>query len=145
MHVSPIPAGYPTLVPSCAVRDCERAVKAYQDVFGARLRLRLDYPDGKIAHCELAFGDSVMMMGEATNGVEPHGSRLAIYVTDCDAACEQARRTGFTVLSPPENQFYGDRSARVSDPFGNFWFIQTHIEDVSPAEMKRRMAAMPAS
>jgi PhnB protein len=143
MAVKPIPAGYHTLTPSCAIRGCSEAIDVYKKVFGAELVMRFDMPDGKIAHCELRFGDSTAMMGEATQ-VEPYNMHLMIYVADCDASFKRATDAGFMVKQPPTDQFYGDRNARVVDRFGNEWFISTHIEDVSEEEMKRRMAKMMA-
>jgi PhnB protein len=140
MAVKPIPDGYNTITAFCAIRGCADAVQAYRKVFGAEERVRMDYPDGKIAHCELRFGDSNVMMGEATGEVPVHNMRLMIYVLDCDAIFQRAVSAGFTSKEPPKNQFYGDRNARVVDPYGNEWTIATHVEDVPPEEMKRRMA-----
>jgi PhnB protein len=140
MAVSPIPAGYNTLTPGCSVRNCARAVDLYRKVFGAEQRVRYDAPDGTVAHCELRFGDSNIMMGEATEQHPSFNTHLMIYVPDCDAVFQRAVLAGFQVKEPPRNQFYGDRNARVVDPFGNEWYISTHVEDVSEEEMRRRMA-----
>jgi PhnB protein len=144
MAVKPIPEGYHTLTPACAIVGCDKAVELYRKVFDAQLHLRMDYPNGKVAHCELRFGDSIAMMGEAeaSMGVNPYNMHLMVYVTDCDAVFKRATDAGFTAKEQPKNQFYGDRSARVTDPFGNEWFIATHVEDVPEEEMKRRMAKM---
>jgi len=140
MAVSPIPAGYNTLTPACALHGCARAIEVYRKVFGAEERVRFDAPDGTVAHCELRFGDSTVMMGEASPQHPAFGAHLMIYVPDCDAIFQRAVSAGFTVKEPPKNQFYGDRNARVVDPFGSEWYIATHVEDDSEEEMKRRMA-----
>jgi PhnB protein len=141
MAVKAIPDGYNVLTPGCAIVGCDRAIETYKDIFGAEQRIRMDYPDGKVAHCELRFGDSNVMMGEATQ-VEPYNMHLMIYVPDCDAVFARAQAAGWKVKEPPKDQFYGDRNARVVDPYGNEWFISTHVEDVPDDEMKRRMAKL---
>lgn len=140
MAVKPIPAGYNTITPGCSVRGCAQAIDVYRKVFGAELKARYDAPDGTVAHCELRFGDSTVMMGEASEHHPAFSAHLMIYVADCDAIYQRAVSHGFKVKEPPKNQFYGDRNARVVDPFGNEWYIATHVEDVSEEEMKRRMA-----
>ncbi|HSB19653.1 MAG TPA: VOC family protein [Anaeromyxobacteraceae bacterium] len=142
MAVKPIPDGYNTLTPFCALRGCAEAIDVYRKVFGAELRMRFDAPDGTVAHCELRFGDSNVMMGEATKEVPVHNMRLMMYVPDCDATYARALSAGFTSKEPPTNQFYGDRNARVIDRFGNEWYVSTHVEDVSEEEMRRRMAKL---
>jgi PhnB protein len=142
MAVKPIPDGYRTLTPSCALRRCADAIEAYRKVFGAEVRMRFDNPDGTVAHCELGFGDSIAMMGEATQEVPVRNMSLMIYVPDCDAVHRRAVAAGFTSRQPPQDQFYGDRNARAVDPFGNEWFISTHVEDVSEEEVRKRMAKL---
>jgi PhnB protein len=144
MAVKYIPAGYTVLTPSCALVGCDRAIELYRKVFGAEQIARHDTPDGKVAHCELRFGDSNIMMGEAdpAHGVKPTTMQLMMYVPDCDATVKRATGAGFTLVEAPKDQFYGDRNARLTDPFGNGWFIGTHIEDVSEEELKKRMAKL---
>ena len=140
MAVKPIPAGYHSLTPGCAIERCAAAIDLYRRVFDARQEIRMDAPDGTVAHCELLIGDSRFMMGEAG----PHAPRstmhLMMYVPDCDATYRRAVEAGFTSKQPPEVQFWGDRTARVVDPHGNEWYLGTHVEDVSSEELKRRMA-----
>jgi PhnB protein len=142
MPVSPIPAGFHTLTTGCAVRGAAKAIDVYRKVFGAEQRSRFDMPDGTVAHAELRFGDSLLMLGEASEQSPAHGAHLMMYVADCDAVFKRAVEAGFEVKEPIKVQFWGDRSGRVSDPFGNEWFIATHVEDVSDAEMKQRLAKL---
>ncbi|HZY05021.1 MAG TPA: VOC family protein [Anaeromyxobacteraceae bacterium] len=145
MAVSTVPAGYHTLTPACALRDCAQAIELYRKVFGAEQTARYDAPDGTVAHCELRFGDSMVMMGEATPQHPGFNAHLMIYVPDCDAVFQRAVAAGFQVKEPPKDQFYGDRNARVVDPFGNECYVSTHVEDVSEEELRRRMARQAAA
>ena len=142
MPVSHIPAGYRTLTPGCTLRGAAQAIQLYQQIFGARTRVRMDAPDGTVAHAELEFGDSLLMLGEASEQFPPHGARLMMYVPDVDALFQRAVAAGFTVNAPLQVQFWGDRTGRVTDPHGNEWYLATHVEDVTEEEMKRRMAAL---
>lgn len=141
MAVEPVPSNYPRLIPIAAIRGCEEAVAFYRKIFGAEERMRMSMPDGSIAHIELTFGDSMLMLGEAMpdHGYPPTTLRLSLYVPDCDATFRQAVEAGAEEKSPPSDQFYGDRSARVIDPWGNEWTIMTHIKDMTPAEMEAEM------
>ena len=148
--VKPIPEGYPTLSASLVVRDAARAIQYYQAAFGATERMRLEGPPGKIAHAELAIGDGVIMLSdEADNDPGPlklgtSPVRLHLYVEDVDAVAERAVAAGGKMVIPVSDQFYGDRSGRLQDPFGHLWMISTHKEDVAPAEMQKRMASFTA-
>ncbi len=142
MPVSPIPAGYSTLTPGCALRGAARAIELYQQVFGAVQAVRMDAPDGTVAHAELTFGDSRLMLGEASEQYPAHGARLMMYVPDVDAVFARAVAAGFTVKEPLQVQFWGDRTGRVADPFGNEWFLATHVEDVPEAELQARLAKL---
>ncbi len=135
MPVSPIPAGYATLTPGCTLAGAARAIDVYRQVFGAVELARFDAPDGSVAHAELGFGDSRLMLGEPSEQLPPHGARLMMYVADVDALFAKAVAAGFTVKQPLAVQFWGDRTGRVEDPFGNEWYLATHVEDVSEAEM----------
>jgi PhnB protein len=142
MAVKPIPAGYHTLTPSCSIERCADAIELYRRAFDARQDVRLDAPDGSVAHCELVIGDSRFMMGEASAQAPRHNMKLMLYVPDCDATFQRAVAAGCTVQEPPSLMFWGDRMARVADPYGNEWFLGTHVEDVTPEELKRRMAKL---
>ena len=143
------PAGYHSVTPYMAVRDAVAAIDFYQRAFGAELTLKLDMPDGKIAHAEIKIGDSILMLSEEnpewgnqspqTLGGSP--VFMMIYVPDSDAAFEKAIAAGATPVRPVEDQFYGDRSGTLKDPFGFQWTLSTHIEDVSQEEGQRRMEA----
>lgn len=148
--VKPIPDGYNTLTPYLIVSDGAGAIAFYTTAFGATERIRLDAPGGKIGHAELTIGDSVVMLADehremgalspASVGGTPVGIHL--YVSDVDAVTERAVASGGRLIQAPETKFYGDRSSTVEDPFGHRWYISTHVEDVSPDEIARRMAAM---
>lgn len=151
MPVSPIPSGYRTVTPYLVTRNASAAIEFYKKAFGAEERYRLPMPDGKVGHCELTIGDSIIMLADempessskspqTLNGT-PVG--FCLYVNDCDASFKRAVAAGAVVSRPVENQFYGDRSGTVTDPYGHQWTIATHIEDVSPDEMAKRMAKMP--
>ena len=100
-------------------------------------------PGGTVAHCELGFGDAVLMMGSPMPPQFPQRKAcLAIYVKDCDATYYEALSAGARSLQEPTDQFYGDRNARIEDPFGNEWSVMTHVKDVSEREMKKAMAQM---
>jgi PhnB protein len=148
--VKPIPDGYPTLTPYLIVGDGAAAIAFYQRVFGAKLRLKLDAPGGKIGHAELEIGDSLIMLADEhpeigalspkSVGGSPIG--LHLYVEDIDAVTARAVDAGGALRHPPETKFYGDRNSTVEDPFGHRWCISTHVEDVPPEEIARRAAAM---
>lgn len=150
--VSPIPSGYHSVTPYLIVNDAARAVGFYQRAFGATELFRLDSPDGKIGHAEIKIGDSpVMLADEMTDG--DYGYRgpqsiggtpvsLMVYVQDVDRMFAQAIREGAKEQRPVKDQFYGDRSGTLIDPFGHIWTIATHIEDVSPEELDERVKKM---
>src|SRR5207249_624578 len=129
------------------VRGATKAIDFYKKAFGAKERYRLPMPDGRIGHAELTLGDSTVMLADEmpemgakspeTVGGTPVG--IAFYVNDVDKVFAQATAAGAKVERPIADQFYGDRTATVVDPFGHKWTILTHKEDVSPAEMQKRM------
>ena len=144
------PAGYHAVTPYLALREAHAALDFYVRAFGAEPVLRLDMPDGTIAHAEIRIGDSILMLAEEN---ADWGSRspqalggspvsLMIYVPDVDAAFARALAAGATRVRPVEDQFYGDRSGTLADPYGYQWTLATHIEDVSTEEAQRRMNAM---
>lgn len=137
-----IPDGYPPLSPIAVMQRAGEAIEFYKNVFGAKERMRMPMPDGKIAHAELGFGPSVLMLADEMGPYKGAPQRLVLYSEDCDAVYQKALAAGAKSNQEPQDQFYGDRSCRVTDPFGNEWTIMTHKEDVSPAEMQRRMEAM---
>ncbi|HHP7244637.1 MAG TPA: VOC family protein [Elainellaceae cyanobacterium] len=151
-HVNPIPEGFHTATPMLAIRDAARAIEFYKTALGATEIMRLADPTGAIAHAEIQIGDSIIMMAEEnpefnTSPQTLGGSPviLNLYVEDVDALVQQAVDAGARVVFPVKDQFYGDRSGRIVDPFGHIWIISTHIEDVSPDEMQTRFDAMFSS
>jgi PhnB protein len=144
--VSWLAKGYPILSSVTVLDDCGRAIDWYKTVLGARQRLRLDMPGGMVAHCELGFGDAVLMMGSPMPPQFPSKKGcFGVYVKDCDAIYKKALSAGARSLQEPADQFYGDRNARFEDPFGNEWSVMTHVKDVSEKEMKKAMAQMGAA
>lgn len=148
-QVKPIPDGYPRVTPTVVVEGAVRAMEFYAEVFGATERMRFPGPDGRIAHAELQIGDSVVMVEDASpvmgtqpppsTGLEGTPTSLFIYVEDVDAVIEQAVSLGATLKRPATDQFYGDRDGHIIDPFGHHWTVATHVEDVAPEELMRRM------
>ncbi|HTI48704.1 MAG TPA: VOC family protein [Casimicrobiaceae bacterium] len=150
--VDPVPSTYRGVTAYLILRDAARAFDFYQKAFAAEPVLRLDGPDGKIAHAEVRIAGGVVMMSEENLQMgykSPHtlgGSpvHLMFYVPDVDRAFERAIAAGGTVHRAVQDQFYGDRSGTLTDPFGILWTLATHIEDVTEEEVKRRMASMGA-
>jgi len=148
--VKPVPEGYHTVTPYLIVNGAARALDFYRKAFGAKEQVRMPGPDGKVMHAEIQIGDSKVMLADEfpqmgakspqSIGGTPVG--ICLYVARVDAVYEQAIAAGAKVERPLKDQFYGDRSGTVIDPFGHKWTIATHIEDVSPDEMQKRMAAM---
>jgi len=143
------PQGYHTLTPYMTVRNARAAIDFYKKAFGAEKVLQLDTADGTIAHAEIRIGDSVVMLSEEN---EAWGTKsplslggspmfLMAYVADVDAAFRRAIDAGATEVRPVADQFYGDRSGTLKDPYGHQWTLSTHIEDVSEAEAQKRMEA----
>ncbi len=151
MSVSPIPPGYHTVTPYLIVHDGNAALEFYQKAFGAEVKVRMGGPD-KVGHAEILVGDSMIMLADEfperdvlsakTIGKTPVS--ICLYVPDADAWFARAVAAGATVLQPLKDQFYGDRLGTLSDPFGHHWSLATHVEDVTPDEMERRMAAAQA-
>ncbi|HVM01735.1 MAG TPA: VOC family protein [Acidimicrobiales bacterium] len=146
--MKPIPDGYPAVIPYLSVDGAEAAIEFYVKVLGAKERMRMPAPGGRIGHAELQVGDSVVMLSDAFPemghrtpkelGGSPVG--IAVYVEDVDAVFERAVAAGATAVRPVEDQFYGDRTGSFDDPFGHRWSVSTHVEDVPPDEMARRAA-----
>lgn len=149
MSVKPIPEGYHSVTPYIFVDDAAEAIAFYCRAFGAEEVLRMPMGD-KIGHAEIKIGDSHVMLADEFPEMDVKGpktrggatSSLMIYVEDVDAAFQRAVDAGGTVDKPIQDQFYGDRSGTLTDPFGHKWTISTHIEDVSYEEVERRLSAM---
>jgi PhnB protein len=150
MPVKPVPDGYHTVTPYLYVKGAANAIDFYKKAFGAEEIMRFPAPDGRLAHAEIRIGDSPIMLADEhpeMNAIGPQtrgGTTVgfAIYVPDVDQRVAKAVAAGAKIVRPVQNQFYGDRSATLADPFGHTWTIATHVEDVAPAEMERRMKAM---
>lgn len=148
MTVPAIPSGYHSVTPYLIVRGARSALDYYARAFGAEEVLVLEMPDGGIGHAEIRIGDSMVMLSEENpeyDAISPetlggNGSSLMIYVPNVDAVFERALMAGGTELRPLTDQFYGDRSGTLKDPFGHTWTLATHIEDVSEDEIARRLA-----
>ncbi|MGH2703271.1 MAG: VOC family protein [Actinomycetota bacterium] len=148
--VKPIPDGYPQVTPYLCVDGAAAAIDFYSEVFGAKERMRMASPGGKIGHAELQLGDSLIMLADEhpEMGIRGPGAfggtpvTISLYVEDVDDVFKRATKAGAKVLRELEDQFYGDRSGQFEDPFGHQWSVATHIEDVSPEEMERRSEAM---
>ena len=137
----PIPKGFGTVTPFLCVTDGAKMIDFLKQAFGGQVIVRMDKPDGSLAHAEVKIGDSMVMIGEVPTGQETH-AMIHLYMADTDATYKTALAAGAGSIREPADQFYGDRSAGVRDFCGNQWWIATHIEDVLPEEMKRRMAKM---
>lgn len=146
MAVKPIPEGYHSVTPYMIVDDATAALDYYLKAFGAQEIVRMPM-GGKIGHAEIKIGDSMVMLSDewpdrGALGPKSRGGTtvsLMIYVSDADAVFKRAIEAGGKQQKPVENQFYGDRSGTLEDPFGHVWTIATHVEDVTPEEMERRM------
>ena len=145
MAVKAIPDGYHSVTPYLVVEGATKLIDFLKNTFEAREELRIPMPGGTIGHAELRIGDSVMMMADATAEHQAAPSNIMVYVTDTDGVYQRALKAGASSLQEPTNQFYGDRSARVRDPLGNLWTIATHVEDVPPDELAKRLRALQES
>ena len=143
------PEGFFSVTPYLCVSDAARAIEFCKEAFGATEVLRMEAPGGKIGHAEIKVGDSHIMLADefpemsfrspqTVGGVSAH---FMIYDEDVDARVERAVAAGAKLTRPVKDQFYGDRTGGVEDPFGHHWYIATHLEDLSPEEIKRRMDA----
>lgn len=134
-----VPEGFAAISPYFAVAEAGKLAGFLEQAFGAQVLHRHMRPDGKLAHAALRVGDSTLMLGEIPPGQTPFKAMLYIYVSDCDAVYRRAIAAGAKSILEPRDQFYGDRSGAVNDPAGNQWWIATHIEDISDAELEDRM------
>jgi PhnB protein len=145
MTVRAIPEGYHTATPHLVVKDAARAIEFYKQAFGATELMRLTAPGGIVAHAEIKIGDSIIMLADEFPNWGNHSptslggtpARIHLYVEDVDAMFAQAVAAGSEVQIPVDDQFYGDRSGRLVDPFGHMWIIGTHKQDMTQEEMQR--------
>lgn len=145
----PIPEGYRTATPYLIVKGAAEAIEFYKRAFGATEMLRMADPQGKVGHAEIKIGDSVIMLADEHPAMGYRGPRslggssvsILLYLEDVDGVFERAVKAGAKAQRPVMNQFYGDRSGTLEDPFGHVWTVATHVEDVPPEEMQRRAQA----
>ena len=148
--VKPIPDGYSAVTPYLTISGAAEAIEFYKKAFGAEESLRLNAPDGHVAHAEIRIGGSVVMLHDESPQVPARSpttlgdstSSIMLYVRDVDAAVKRAVDAGATLTMEVANQFYGDRAGNIKDPFGHKWNIATHVEDVSAEEINRRAAKL---
>ncbi len=147
-EVKPIPEGYPQVSPYLCVDGAAAAIDFYVKIFGAIERVRMPAPGDKVGHAELQIGDSLIMLADEFPEMNVRGPKsfggtavtMSVYVEDVDDVFDRAVKAGAKPMRPVENQFYGDRSGQFEDPFGHRWSVATHVEDVPPDEMEKRMA-----
>jgi PhnB protein len=145
----PIPDGYHTIIPYLSIKGAANAIEFYKQAFGATEVMRIAQPDGRVGHAELKFGDSLVMLADEFPEMDFRDPRslggtpvlLHMYVADVDAVVKQAVAAGAKVVRPVQDQFYGDRSGSVADPYGHVWHVATHLEDLSMEELRSRAAA----
>jgi PhnB protein len=150
--VKPIPDGYHSVTPYLIIDDgqASQALDFYARAFNAKELMRMPRPGGGIAHAEMQLGDSRIMLADEAPKMDAFGPKhytgspvtLHCYVPDVDATTKQATAAGAKIVRPLEDQFYGDRSAGLQDPFGHKWYLSTHVRDVSEEEMRQHMKAM---
>jgi PhnB protein len=145
----PLPVNYPPASPMLAIRDAAAAMDFYQRAFGAVEVMRMADAEGKVVHGEIRIGQALIMLAEEHPDYNRSPQTLGgtsvimnVYVPDVDAMFVKATAAGAKVLFPLSDQFYGDRTGRLEDPFGHMWIFSTRIEDVSHEEMQRRFEAM---
>jgi PhnB protein len=149
---NPIPTRYRRITPALIVNGGNKALEFYRNVFGATERMRFPGPNGTVAHAEIEIGDSVVIVEDASSymgtqappveGLAGSPMFLYIYVDNVDATIARAVELGATLKRPAQDQFYGDRDGFIIDPFGHGWTVASHIEDVQPAELMRRMSEL---
>ena len=147
-NVKPIPDGYPQVTPYLIVDGAAAAIDFYGKVLGAKERMHMPSPGGKIGHAEMEIGDSLIMLADEHPEMGIRGPKtiggspvtISVYVEDVDSVFERALAEGATSTREVENQFYGDRTGQFEDPFGHRWSVATHVEDVPPDEMQKRAA-----
>lgn len=145
--VKKIPDGYTAVTPYLTIKGAAQAIEFYKKAFGAQEVMRVPMPDGRIAHAEITIGGArVMLHDEAPEWqalspatIGDTGSTIMLYVEDVDAVVKRAVDAGATLTMEVADQFYGDRSGGLKDPFGHKWHVATHVEDVAPDELERRM------
>ena len=153
MKIRPIPKGYHTVTPYLSVQGAAGAIAFYKKAFGAKEVMRMPGPKGTIGHAEIQIGDSRIMLADefpemnfrAPRSIGGTPVNIHLYVEDADKVVEKAVAAGAKLLQPVADQFYGDRTGSLEDPFGHVWHVATHTEDIPMKALKKRAAAMAAS
>ena len=148
--VTPVPGGHHTVAPYLAIKNAVSALEFYQKAFGAKETYRLVLPDGRLGHAEIRLGDSLSMLadefpefgGKAPESLGGSPVSIHLYVEDVDAFVKRAVAEGARLVKPVADQFYGDRSGQLEDPYGHLWWVATHKEDVAPEEMQKPVRAL---
>jgi PhnB protein len=152
MTVKAIPVGHHTVTPYLTIKNAAKALEFYKRAFGATETVKLMMPDGRLGHAELRLGDSLIMLsdefpeygGKAPDTLGGSPVNIHLYVENVDAFFKKALTAGAKERKPVMDQFYGDRSGQLEDPFGHLWWVATHKEDVAPEELQKRVQAMCA-
>ena len=144
-----IPKGYTAVSPALAFKGAAAAITWYKNIFGAKEKMRFDNPDKTVAHAEITIGDSLLYLSDenlqynqSPKTLGGNSVNLCVYVPDVDAVIKKAVDNGAKLIMSAADQFYGDRSGRIEDPFGYIWVISTHVKDMSEEEMHRKMEEM---
>jgi len=144
--VKAVPKGFRTVTPALTIAGCAKAIEYYKKAFNAKEIMRMEMPGGGVAHAEIKIGNSIIMMSDEfpqMNALSPKtiggsGSRLVLYVRNCDRVFKRAVKAGATANMEPTDMFWGDRWSQVTDPFGHVWAITTHKEDLTPEQLTER-------
>lgn len=150
MAVQPVPEAYRSVTPYLCVDGAAAAIDFYKRAFAAEELFRLAMPDGRVGHAELRIGDTPVMLADACEEGPSRSPRtlggtsvgLHLYVEDVDTVFRRTVEAGARVIRPLQDQFYGDRTGTVEDPYGHVWFLASHREDLLPAEIEKRAAAL---
>jgi len=148
-NVKPTPEGFHSVTPYLFIKGAANAIEFYKNVFGATEVMRMPGPNGQIMPAELRIGDSIVMLSDenpqigalSPQSIGGTASGLNVYIANVDAVTQKAVDGGAKLVRPVKDQFYGDRSGTLIDPFGHMWSVATHVEDVSPEELQKRGAA----
>lgn len=135
-----VPKGFHTVTPYLIVEDVDQLLDFLEKAFDGQVSERIVSEDGSAGHAQVRIGDSFLMMGRSSEGFPPLPCMIHLYVEDADASYEKALKAGAEPVMAVENQYYGDRAGGVRGPQGNYWWVATHIEDVSREELQKRAA-----
>lgn len=140
--VRAVPEGHHTVTPYLVVDNAQGLLEFIQSAFNGNVTFVTKMDNGKIMHATVAIGDSLVMISDTMEGMEAHTAMLYLYLEDVDSVYKQAVQAKATPVREPVTEFYGDRAGAVKDPWGNLWWIATHVEDVDPDELERRTTEM---